>query len=314
MPTFYTEQAFLLDPFAPPAAGTGVAVAAVNIEDRNDNDRIGPATGPLAGRDQVNGSPVIAVYNGDTVTLRLADGSTRTWQGATVYTQNGATWFTPTDGSALLPGTFIRATFVTDSTSVPVATLFPPCFVAGTPIHTPDGPVPAEGLQPGDLVQTLDRGARRLVWVGQRTVPGAGRFAPVRFAPGVLGNPVALEVSPQHRMLVTGWRAELLFGEPEVLVAAAHLVDGDRIARAPRAVVTYVHLMCADHEIVLAAGVPSESFNPGPAFLRQDRAVRDELAALFPDLPDPRQTGAPLLRPVRPMPGGAEARALRRTA
>jgi hypothetical protein len=314
LPTFYTEQAFSLDPFAPPPGGAAVAVASVNIEDRNDNDVIGPATGPLSGRDQVNGSPVIAVYNGDTVTLRLADGSTRTWQGATIYTENGATWFTPTDGTALLPGTFIRASFVTDSTSVPVSAMFPPCFVAGTPIHTPDGSVPAERLRPGDRVMTLDRGAQRLVWVGQRTVAGTGRFAPVRFAPGALGNPQALEVSPQHRMLVTGWRAELLFGEPEVLVAAAHLVDGDRITRAPRDTVTYVHLMFAGHEIVLAAGVPSESFNPGAALLARDRALRDELAALFPDLPDPRQTGAPLHRPARPMPGGAEARALRRTA
>jgi hypothetical protein len=313
LPTFYSEQAFDLDAFAPPPAGTPVAVVSVTVEDRNDNDVIGPATGPLSGRDQVNGSPVIAVYNGDTVTLRLADGSERTWTGATIYTNGGATWFTPTDGTALLPGTFVRATFVTDSSSVPVSTLFPPCFVAGTPIDTPEGPVAADRLRPGDHVLTLDRGARPLVWVGRRTVPATGRFAPVRFTPGAIGNAVALEVSPQHRMLVTGWRAELLFGEPEVLVAAAHLVDGDRITRAPRADVTYIHLMFDRHEIVVAAGVPSESFNPGMAFLRRDPVTRTELAALFPQLPDPCETGAPLLPPVRPIPGGAEARALRQT-
>jgi len=313
LPTFYTEQAFNLDAFAPPPVGTPVAVVSVTVEDRDDNDVIGPATGPLAGRDQVNGSPVIAVYNGDTITLRLADGSLRTWTGATVFTEDGATWFTPTDGNTLLPGTFDSATFVLDSTSVPVSALFPPCFVAGTPIRTPEGPVAAERLRPGDRVLTLDRGALPLVWVGQRTVPATGRFAPVRFAPGAIGNADVLEVSPQHRMLVAGWRAELLFGESEVLVAAAHLVDGNRITRAPRPEVTYVHLMFAGHEIVVAAGVPSESFNPGAAFLRRDSATRDELAALFPDLPDPRQTGAPLHRPARPMPAGAEARALRRT-
>jgi hypothetical protein len=314
LPTFYTEQALSLDPFSPPAAGAAVGVVSVTIEDRNDNDVIGPATGTLDGRDQVNGSPVIAVYNGDTVTLRLADGSERTWTGATIYTQAGGTWFTPIDGTTLLPGTFVRATFVTDSSQVPVATLFPPCFVAGTLIDTPDGPVAADRLRPGDRVLTLDRGAQRLVWVGRRAVPGTGRFAPVRFAPGTLGNAATLEVSPQHRMLVRGWRAELLFGEPEVLVAAVHLVDGDRITRAPRDTVTYVHLMFDRHEIVMAAGVPSESFNPGAALLARDRALRDELAALFPGLPDPRQTGAPLHRPARPMPGGSEARALRRTA
>jgi hypothetical protein len=314
LPTFYSEQAFNLDAFAPPPAGTPVSVVSVNVEDRNDNDVIGPATGPLSGRDQVNGSPVIAVYNGDTVTLRLADGSERTWTGATLYTEAGATWFTPTDGTALLPGTFVRATFVTASSSVPVSTLFPPCFVAGTPIDTPEGPVAADHLRPGDRVLTLDRGAQPLVWVGRRAVPATGRFAPVRFAPGAIGNAVALEESPQHRMLVTGWRAELLFGEPEVLVAAVHLVNGDRITRAPRDAVTYVHLMFAGHEIVMAAGVPSESFNPGMAFLRRDPSTRAELAVLFPHLPDPCVTGAPLLPLARPIPGGAEVRALRRTA
>lgn len=314
MPTFYTEQAFNLDAFAPPPAGTPVAAVSVTIEDRNDNDVIGPATGTLATRDQVNGSPVIAVYNGDTITLRLADGSERTWTGATVFTEDGATWFTPTDGTSLLSGTFVRSTFVLDSTSVPVSTLFPPCFVTGTPIDTPDGPVAAERLRPGDRVLTLDRGPQRLVWVGRRTVRGTGRFAPVRFAPGVVGNARALEVSPQHRMLVRGWRAELLFGEPEVLVAAVHLVDGDRITRAPRPEVTYIHLMFDRHEIVLAGGVPSESFNPGIAFLQRDHATRTELAALFPHLPDPCVTGISLLPPARPIPRGGEARALRRTA
>lgn len=312
MPTFFTEQAYAMDPFAPPPAGTPLTVVTITVEDRNDNNVIGPASGTTASRDQVNGSPITGVYVGDTVTVQYPDGSTQTITGVTFYTANGARFFTPTDGTFMRDATFLSATAVPTSTSVPVSALFPPCFAAGTPILTPDGEVPVECLVPGDEVVTLDRGAKQLIWVGQRTVSGRGRHAPIRFAPGAIGNSVALEVSPQHRLLVRGWRAELLFGEPEVLVAACHLVDGDRISRSPRDSVTYVHLLFDRHEIVEAAGVPSESFNPGADILRDNRAMRAELADLFPEL-SRRLPDGPLLPASRPLARGAEARALRNT-
>ncbi len=90
-------------------------------------------------------------------------------------------------------------------------------------------------------------------------------------------------MSPQHKVLVTGWRAELFFGENEVLVAAAHLVNADTIHRAPRRHVTYHHLMFDAHEILLADGVPSESFYPGD-YILQDPDLRDEVEDLFPEM------------------------------
>ena len=41
-------------------------------------------------------------------------------------------------------------------------------------------------------------------------------------------------VLPQHRFLISGWRAEMLFGEAEVLVSATHMDDGERAFRAER--------------------------------------------------------------------------------
>jgi hypothetical protein len=160
-----------------------------------------------------------------------------------------------------------------------------PCFVAGTLIACLDGTRAVEDLRPGDMVLTRDHGPRPLLWTGARRVAGTGAFAPVRIAPGAMGNARALLVSPQHRLLVGGWRVKLLFGEDEVLAAAKDLVDGLRVTREERAEVTYVHLLLDAHEILDAEGAAAESLHLGPWVTGQLPAhARAEIAALFPDL------------------------------
>ncbi len=159
------------------------------------------------------------------------------------------------------------------------------CFADGTRIETPDGPVPIETLRPGMLVTTVDHGPRPIIWTGCRTVPGTGPMAPVLIRKGALGNSANIRVSPQHRILVAGWRAELMFGEAEVLVPALHLVNGTTIIRSPCATVTYTHLLFDRHEIILSDGLASESFHPGTVALdRLGHAVRDEILTIFPEL------------------------------
>ncbi|MBI1493030.1 Hint domain-containing protein [Halocynthiibacter styelae] len=159
------------------------------------------------------------------------------------------------------------------------------CFVSGTHIVTRRGEVAIENLQPGDEVMTRDNGLQTIRWIGATTVRGLGKFAPITFREGALGNTRDLQVSPLHRMLLTGWQAELLFGEAEVLANAKHLVNGDTIFSAPCEQVTYYHMLFDQHEIVFAEGCPSESFFPGPATLGSvDHQVREELFALFPEL------------------------------
>ena len=82
---------------------------------------------------------------------------------------------------------------------------------------------------------------------------------------------------------MSGWRAELFFGEEEVLVAAVHLVNADTIHRAPRRHVDYHHLMFDRHEVILAEGIPTESFYPGD-YILQDDDLRDEVMDLFPEM------------------------------
>jgi hypothetical protein len=159
------------------------------------------------------------------------------------------------------------------------------CFVRGTRIETDRGAVPVEALRPGDRVRTLDHGFRPIRWIGASHVAATGDAAPVVIAAGALGNTRALAVSPQHRMLLTGWQAELLFGAEEVLVPARALVDDRAIRRRPGGHVDYFHMLFDRHEIVFAEGAPAESFHPGQmGWSALDAAQRAEILALFPEL------------------------------
>ncbi len=140
------------------------------------------------------------------------------------------------------------------------------CFAADTPIITQTGPVAAARLREGMRVLTADNGYRPLRWVGQWRVNGRGANAPVRFAPGVLGNDSALLVSPQHRVLLRPGTGPLR-GE-EVLVAAKALLGLPGVTRVEQDRVKWVHFMLDRHEVVFAAAARAESMYPGPQVLR----------------------------------------------
>ena len=159
------------------------------------------------------------------------------------------------------------------------------CFAGGTQIATPDGARAIEDLVAGDMVLTRDAGAMPIAWIGHRRVAGSGAFAPVRIPKGVLGALRDHRVSQQHRVLISGWQAELLFGAPEILVPAKALCDGGFASLAPCREVTYFHILLEGHQIVTADGVQSESYDPSvPVRGHFDEAAADELDALFPEL------------------------------
>ncbi|MGL6209085.1 MAG: Hint domain-containing protein [Paracoccaceae bacterium] len=182
------------------------------------------------------------------------------------------------------------------------------CFTAGTQILTADGARAVETLTHGDLIWTLDDGMQPLRWIGQRTVGMAELLAdralhPITFAPGSLGGGLpqrTMALSPQHRVCLGGWQAELHFGQSEVLVSAQSLVNGTTITRAmPTAPVTYVHFLLDGHQIVRSDGVLTESFFPTALSLSGlDRAARDEVLGLFPDLASLTRAYAQTARPV----------------
>ncbi len=167
------------------------------------------------------------------------------------------------------------------------------CFGKGTRIKTPAGERLVEDLRAGDFVVTADNGLQRLRWVGSRTVAARGKLAPIVITKGALRNTRDLKVSPQHRMLVSGPKAERLFGRWDVLVAAKHLTEWAGIYAQEQAEITYFHLLFDSHEIVYAEGARSESFHPGAVGLSTlDEGPREEVLALFPELrSDPKAYG-----------------------
>ncbi|GAB1377177.1 Hint domain-containing protein [Pararhodobacter aggregans] len=191
------------------------------------------------------------------------------------------------------------------------------CFTPGTLIDTTRGRVAVEELVAGDRVLTRDHGYQPLTWTGRRDLSmadlaGSPEVGPVRIAAGSLGRGLPerdLTVSPRHRMLVTGARAELMFGEREVLVAAQDLLGLPGVSRAGLEAVSYIHVMCERHEIIRAEGSWTESFQPAEAVVDAlEEGTRAELLALFPALAT--EEGRADFAAARPVLSGAEAKTL----
>ncbi|OUS04954.1 hypothetical protein A9Q96_12670 [Rhodobacterales bacterium 52_120_T64] len=167
------------------------------------------------------------------------------------------------------------------------------CFLNGTLILTPDGEKRVEDLVVGDQVISLSGTAQKLIWVGAREMRGshARKHAPIRITANAFGAGLPLRdllVSPQHRVLITDWRAELLFGVSEVLVPAKHLVNDSTIrVETGLQEFSYHHILFEQHETVFSEGLPTESFHPGEmAMAALETETRAELLSLFPELVD----------------------------
>ncbi|MGR3635489.1 MAG: Hint domain-containing protein, partial [Shimia sp.] len=167
------------------------------------------------------------------------------------------------------------------------------CFTPGTKILTPMGEVSVENLQEGDQVVTRDNGLQTIRWAGRKHVSGRElmarpEFRPILIKQGALGpnQPERdMIVSPSHRMLLVSEQAELLFEEREVLVAAKHLTHLEGVDVVNVEDVTYIHIMCEQHEVVLADGAWSESFQPGDYSMKGiEKSQREEIYSLFPEL------------------------------
>lgn len=203
-----------------------------------------------------------------------------------------------------------------DSALVSIEVLI--CVLRGTLIATAEGQQPVEDLRPGDLVKLHDGRIEPISWVASRVLSAEELSADPSLCPILIRADAFgpqrprrdLRVSPQHRVLVEGADAALLFGEDAVLAPAKGLVDGKTVVIDPEAgEVEYFHLMFARHEVMVTEGLPTESFYPGDYSLGTiGEAARRELVTLFPELLDGSGSYGPAAYPaLRPR----EARVLR---
>jgi hypothetical protein len=165
------------------------------------------------------------------------------------------------------------------------------CYAAGTRIATVSDAMPVEALRPGDLVRTVFGGSVPVLWVGERRIvcgdhPNPAAVWPVRvaanaFEPGVPHRDLVL--SPNHAVFTDG-----------VLIPVKHLINGSTIARIKVDQVTYHHVELARHDVLLAEGLPAESYldtgnrgmfarGHGPVPLSRTSRARQAVAPLATD-------------------------------
>jgi phospholipase/lecithinase/hemolysin len=131
------------------------------------------------------------------------------------------------------------------------------CFATGTRIRTMDGDVPVEALRIGARVVLVEGETAPIIWIGHRAVectsePDPSAAWPIRvradtFGPGL---PVRdLYLSPDHAIFIDG-----------VLIPVKHLIDGIAISPVACESVTWWHVELPSHAVLLAEGLPCESF------------------------------------------------------
>jgi hypothetical protein len=131
------------------------------------------------------------------------------------------------------------------------------CFAAGTRIAAPRGEVPVEALSSGDEVTLVSGGTAPIVWIGRRRVdcqshPTPHDVWPVRIRRGAFAPNEPhrdLFLSPDHAV-----------SAENVLIPIKHLTNGDTVRQVERETVEYFHIELPAHDILLADGLPVESY------------------------------------------------------
>ena len=204
------------------------------------------------------GATIEGFATGDTIDLPQIAASVATWQPETgkLLIANG----TIPIAALSLAGDYAVGRFIigSDHTGGTAITLAPlPCFAAGTRILTPLGEVAVENLHEGDRVFTASGAIERICWCGYRDIAcrthaDQRRAFPVRIAPHAFG-----EGRPQRPLLLSPDHAVFAEG---VLIPIRFLLNHSTIRQLELDAVSYFHIELAHHDILLADGLPTESY------------------------------------------------------
>ena len=132
------------------------------------------------------------------------------------------------------------------------------CFAVGSRILTTRGELPVEAIAQGDIVVTGAGAHRPVTWVGHRRIdlarhPQPNRAAPVRIRRDAVADGLPardLYLSPDHCLLLDGRLipAKLLIN----FMTITHECERDSVA--------YYHIELDRHDVLLAEGLPVESY------------------------------------------------------
>ena len=267
------------------------------------------------GSSTFNGDPVSFIGSGTVtpgVDLGILGVSLGTPVAVVVFEAGGQIYFHYPEGEPNLLGNLF---LVVDIDATPYVVFTPLCFTAGTLMRTPEGRRPIETLARGDRVVDLGGESHRIEWVGkmQLRIPRRAAYRkwhPVRIEAHAFGRGHPYRptwLSQQHRVLVRSALNEFYFGEADCLAPVVRLADGETI-RVDRSVseVTYYHILCDRHAVLVANGLPAESLHPA-------RAARHGIAeAAFGEFSEGLGEGIVSVPAAAPILRGYEARLLAR--
>ncbi|MEO8716144.1 MAG: Hint domain-containing protein [Acetobacteraceae bacterium] len=171
------------------------------------------------------------------------------------------------------------------------------CFASDTTIATKRGDIAVQNLVLGDRIVVVTVGGHataEVVWIGHRTIDlerqryGA-LLAPIRIRAGAIADGVPARdvyLSPDHA----------IFAEARLIPIKLLVNNGSIAPDRNRRIVTYFHVELASHAILLADGLPCESYlDTGNRAAFANHSMPD----LYPDFGPkgdwPRRAAAPLI-------------------
>ena len=173
--------------------------------------------------------------------------------------------------------------------------LAPNCFLEGTRIRVPLGYAAIEHLNRGDSIIDVNGKRHSIHYIAKAEItliPGLEhlyhRWFPVRIPIGTFGEGRPYRdtyLSQQHRILVDGPEVELVLAEPQALAPACGFVDFGASLDRSRRTITYYHILCEEHVILLANGMPCETMFLGDLVIKDTKtAAQAEAQHFYGDL------------------------------
>ncbi|MBV7483287.1 Hint domain-containing protein [Bordetella sp. BOR01] len=181
------------------------------------------------------------------------------------------------------------------------------CYLKGTHIATPGGETKIEDLAAGDQVCTASGGVATVKWLGYRTLhkhripaKNAIRAFPILFKQGAIADNVPhrdLLLSPGHHVYFDG-----------ALIPAMLLVNGRTVIQQfDVPVFEYFHVELEQFDILLAEGLPAESYvDTGNRAMFQNA----DTVVLHPDFGP--STGRPVIDGIKVLRAGPTVEAVRK--